>query len=93
MILGAEVDNRVSNDNAGKDFKMKKNEDWEKVFCRTNVIHRIQWNNDECLMCPRWFSDIYCFGTCNYKANHVPNNEVPEDKRKVYKTYLNKIHS
>ena len=40
-ILGGEVDDRVSNDNADNYFKMKKNEYWAKVFCRTNVIHRI----------------------------------------------------
>ena len=42
-ISGGEEDSRVSNDNAGKDFKMKQNEDWEKVFCGTNVIHIIKW--------------------------------------------------
>ena len=31
-ISGGEVDNRVSNDSAHKDFKTKKNEDWAKVF-------------------------------------------------------------
>ena len=41
-ISGGEEDNRVSNDNADKDFKMKQNEDWEKVFCGTNIIHRIK---------------------------------------------------
>ena len=41
-ILGGEADNRVSNDNADKDFKMKQNEYWAKVFCRTNVIHIIK---------------------------------------------------
>ena len=49
-ISGEEVDNRVSNHNTDKDFKMKQNEDWEKVFCGTNVIHRIKWNNNGCLM-------------------------------------------
>ena len=55
-VSGAEAEDRVSNDNADKYFKMKQNEDWEKVFCRTNVIHIIKWNNNGCLMCPRWFS-------------------------------------
>ena len=41
-ILGGEVDNRVSNHNADKDFKMKQNEDWAKVFYGTNFIHRIK---------------------------------------------------
>ena len=45
-ISGGEVDVRVSNDNADKDFKMKQNEDWAKVSCRTNIIHRINWNNN-----------------------------------------------
>ena len=54
-ILGGEEDGRVSNDNADKDFKIKQNEDRAKVFCRTNLIHRIKWNNNGCLMCPRWF--------------------------------------
>ena len=39
-ILGGEVDDRISNDNADKDFKIKQYEDWEKVFCGTTVIHR-----------------------------------------------------
>ena len=54
-ISGGEVDNRVSNDNADKDFKLKQNEDWAKVFYGTKVIHRIKWNNNGCLMCPCWF--------------------------------------
>ena len=33
IISGGEVDNRVSNDNADKDLKIKQNEDWAKVFC------------------------------------------------------------
>ena len=41
-ILGGEEDNRVSNDNADKEFKMKQNEDWAKVFCGNNVVHRIK---------------------------------------------------
>ena len=52
---GREVDDRVSNDNADKDIKMKQNEDWENVLCRANAIHIIQWNNNGCLMCPQWF--------------------------------------
>ena len=40
--LGGEVDDRVSNDNAYKDLKMKKNEDQEKFFCGANTIHRIK---------------------------------------------------
>ena len=87
------MDDRVSNDNADKDFKMKQNEDWVKLFCGTNVIHIIKWNNNGCLMCPRWFSKNYCFEKYNYKASHVPDDEVPEDKRKAYKTYLKKICS
>ena len=77
------MDNRVSNENADKDLKMKKNEDWAKVFCGANVIHRINWNNNGCLICPLWFSKHYCFENCNYKASHVPDDEVPEDKRKA----------
>ena len=85
------MDNRVSNDNEDKDLKMKQNEDWEKLFCEANVIHRIKWNNNGCLVCPCWFSKHYCFEKCNYKASHVPDDEVPEDKKKAYKTYLKKI--
>ena len=48
--MGGEEDDRVSNDNVDKDFKMKQNEDWTKVFCGNNVIHRIKWNNNGCLM-------------------------------------------
>ena len=59
------MEERVSNDNADKDFKMKKNEDWAKVFYRTNTIHIIKWNNNGCLMCPSWFSKNYCFENCN----------------------------
>ena len=64
-ISVGEVGDRVSNDNAKKDLKMKQNEDWEKVFCGANVIHRIKWNNNGCLMCPRWFKKNYCFDNCN----------------------------
>ena len=72
---------------------MKQNGDWAKVFCGTNVIHIINWNSNGCLMCLRWFSKHYCFKKCHYKTSHVPDDEVPEDKRKAYKTYLKKIRS
>ena len=92
-ILGGEVDDRVSNDNADKDFKMKKNEDWAKVFRVDNAIHRIKCNNNGCLMCRRWFSKKYFFNNYNYKSSHVPNDEFPEGKSKAYKTYPKKICS
>ena len=60
-----EVDDRVSNDNVDKDFKTKQNEDWAKVFYGTNVIHRIKWNNNGCLMCPRWLKKNNCLENCN----------------------------
>ena len=63
------------------------------MFCEANIIHRIKWNNNGCLMYPRWFSKHYFFNNCNYKVSHVPDHEVPEDKRKAYKTYLKKIRS
>ena len=91
--MGGDVEYRVSNDNADNDFKIKQNEDWAKLLCRTNFINIINWNKNGCLMCPRWFSKKYCFGNCKNKASHVPDNEVPEDKRKAYKTYLKKICS
>ena len=92
-ISGGEEDGRVSNDNADKYFKMKQNEDWAKVLGGTSFIHRIKWNNNGCLMCQRCFSKHYCFENCNYKASHVPDDEVPEEKRKAYKTDLKKICS
>ena len=58
-ISGSEEDNRVSNDNVDKYFKMKQSEDWAKVFCGTNAIHIINWNNNGYLMFPRWFSKHY----------------------------------
>ena len=39
MILGREVDARVSNDNADKGFRIKQNKDWAKLFCRKSAIH------------------------------------------------------
>ena len=61
------------------------------MFCGTNVVHRIKWNNIGCLMCPRQFSKHYCFEDCNYKSSHEPEGEVLQYKMKVYKTYLKKI--
>ena len=87
------MDDRVSNDNADKDIKMKQNKDWAKVFYEDNIIHIIKWNNNGCLMCPGWFSKHYFLENCNYKVIHVPDDEVPEDKRKAYKNYLKKICS
>ena len=51
-ISGGEEDGRVSNDIEENNFKMIQNEDWAKVFCGTNIIHIIEWNNNGCLMCP-----------------------------------------
>ena len=81
--MGEEVDDRVSNYNADKDLKMKQNEDWAKFFYGDNAINRIKWNNNGCLICLRWFSRNYCFKNCNYKAIHVPEDEVPEGKSKA----------
>ena len=58
-----------------------------------NVIHTKKWENNGCLMCPRWFSKHYCFENCNCKSSHVPDNKVLEEKSKAYKTYLKKIRS
>ena len=91
--MDGEVDNRVSNDNVDNDLKMKQNEDWAKVFYGANAIHRIKWNNNGCLIFPRWFSKHYCFENYKYKENHMPKDEVPEGKRKAYRTYLKKICS
>ena len=68
-ILGGEEDGRVSNDNADKDFKMKQNEDWEKVFYGANVIYRIKCNNNGCLVCLLLVFITYLFEKCNYKDN------------------------
>ena len=45
-ISGGEVDNRVSNDNADKNLKMKQNEEWPKVFCGANIINIIKWKRN-----------------------------------------------
>ena len=84
-------DVRVINEKADDDLKIKKGENWGKIFCGNKVIHRLKWNNDGVLMFPRWFSRQYCLDNCNHKESHVLDDKVPEGKRKEYKSYLEKI--
>ena len=47
---------RVINEKADDELKIKKGENWGKIFCGNKGKHRVKWNNDGLLMCPRWFS-------------------------------------
>ena len=76
-------DVRVINEKADDDLKIK-------IFCSDKGKHRLKWNNDGVLMCPRWFSRHYCFENCNHKEIHVSDVKVLEGKRKEYKSYLEK---
>ena len=84
-------DNKVSNNKADDNLKMKNGESWEKIFCGKNSEHRVKWNSAGTLMYPRWFSRQYYFDNCNNKESHVSDDKVPEEKRKEYEAYLVKI--
>ena len=84
-------DVRVINEKADDDLKIKKGENWGKIFCSNKGKHRVKWNNDGVLMCSRWLSRQYCFENCNHKESHVSDDKVPEVKRKEYKFNLKKI--
>ena len=85
-----EKSNKIINDKVDDDLKTKDDESWRMIFCGNNIKHRVTWSPGV-LMCPRWFPKQYCFGDCAHKASHVPDNKVPEGKRKTYKSYLEKI--
>ena len=59
------------------------------MFCGENTKHRVVWGDAK--MCPRWHSKQYCFKDCVNEASHVPDNEVPADKKAEYKEYLVKV--
>ena len=46
---------------------MKQNEDWAKVFCGTNIIHRIKRKNNGCLIFPLWFKKYIASRTVTTK--------------------------
>ena len=48
-------DVRVINEKADDDLKIKKGENWGNIFFSDKGKHRLKWNNDGVLMCPRWF--------------------------------------
>ena len=61
---------------------MKQNEDWAKVFCGTNSIHRIKCINNGCLMCLRWSSKHYCFKNFHYKTSTSQTMKLRRTKGK-----------
>ena len=81
---------RVINEKVDDDLKIKKGENWGKIFCGDKGKRGVKWKNYGVLMCSRWFSRQYCFDDCNHKESHVSDGKVPEGKRKEYKSYLKK---
>jgi len=87
---GGDEDNRIHNTNQVDEFKMRPNEDWRKDFCGRCIDDRVRWDKNS-LMCPRWFTNGYCFDNCKNKASHVPASQVPADKKREYSEYLKKV--
>ena len=85
-----EGDARVTNNSINSEFKIKKGESWQDVFCGDNICHRVEWSGEK-NMCPRWFSRGFCFKSCRHSVIHVEDSKVQAAKRKLYKEYLTKI--
>ena len=47
--------------------------------------------NDTHKMCTRFHIKHVCFKDCRQKDSHVPNSQVPEEKKVEMKNYISKV--
>ena len=81
-------DNRkVSNNDIPKEFCLLENENYRANFTNKHIQDQPKWN-DECKMCPRWFTHGNCFKDCRNSASHVSSSEVPADKKAAFVEYM-----
>mmetsp|Transcript_30867 Transcript_30867/g.65029 ORF Transcript_30867/g.65029 Transcript_30867/m.65029 type:complete len:658 (+) Transcript_30867:779-2752(+) len=80
----------ITNPGQCEEFKMKDDEDWSLFKNRKTLKWRPAWD-DKCKMCPRWHSRGDCFPDCNNAASHVTYQEIPDEKKASYRTYLKKL--
>ena len=75
------------NKDVPKEFKLLEGENYKKRFGHGNVEHRPAWD-ENCSMCPRWWTHGTCYKDCRNAASHVPSSELPQDKKKAFIEFL-----
>jgi hypothetical protein len=78
----------VENKDQVSEFKMTKNETWEK-FQGKCVEYRAKFKDT--YMCPRFYTKGIRHVKCKFAASHIPAKDVPEEVKKAYCNYLTKI--
>ena len=78
---------KVVNHHAPASFCLLVGENYKSTFANKHVEARPMWN-DNCKMCPRWYTLGYCFADCKHKASHVPGDEISADKKAAYDKFL-----
>ena len=80
-------DRRVVNEHAPVAFRLLDNEDYKSTFANKHIEARPKWN-DKCRMCRHWFTLGYCFANCKHKDGHIPECEIPADRKIAYGEFL-----
>lgn len=84
-----QVDPRVFNDDQYKEFKLRRNEDYKKVFCSSRkheILPLLSENIDK--MCQKWNIQGYYFGDCKKVGSHVPASEYTEKNKKEFSEWM-----
>ena len=81
----------VENKKPCAEFKMLEGETWDMFKGRKTAGNRPKWINDECVMCPRFHSRLYCFENCNNAASHVPEDQIPKELKEKYIKWLAQV--
>ena len=72
------------------EFLMSEGEDWRRDYAGKNTKDRPKWDK-ETFMCVRWYVRGECFNDCNNKNSHSKADDVPQEKKDAFSTYLKKI--
>ena len=63
---------------------------WDIIKGPKAIASCPKWN-DKCVMRPRFHSCHYCFNNCNNAESHIPEDQIPQDMKKIYKKWHAKI--
>eukprot|EP00957_Ditylum_brightwellii_P111813 8528289-Ditylum_brightwellii.AAC.1 len=66
---------------------MKEGKTWKEMFCGKCANERLAWD-DTSRMCAHFQINGDCFEDCQNAASHVPENKIPQKKKKEFVTIM-----
>ncbi len=81
--------NAVKNTSQPDEFKLLPGETWKDNFASILPHDRPNWGPKE-KMCAWWMIKGDCFDNCSRKVSHVPNENIPNEKRVDFLTFMKK---